>query len=92
MSKHQTSPHYHRYERQLWPSGKAFYKCMLPGCPHYLPLATLAVGRESLCWGTECNHLVIITREDVTREVRKPMCSDCKEARKQRKEELSKIG
>ena len=91
MSKHQTSVHYHKYERQTWPSGKPFYKCQLPGCNHYLPIAHLAVGRESLCWGTECNHLVTITREDITREVKKPMCQDCKEARKQRKEELSKI-
>jgi hypothetical protein len=66
----QQSPHYHKYERINWPNQKPFYKCALPNCPHYLPIARLAEGRESLCWGYECNHLVTITREDITKEVK----------------------
>jgi hypothetical protein len=87
----QASPHYHKYECFRWPNGKPYYKCMLPNCPHYLPVANTVIGRESLCWGPECNHLVTLTREDVTREIRRPMCEDCKNKRKERKQELSSI-
>jgi hypothetical protein len=74
----------------LWPNGRVFYKCMLPGCSHYLPVADLAIGRESLCWGN-CNRLVVITKEDVMREVKRPMCSECKEERANRKEALKSV-
>jgi len=85
------SPHYHKYERMNWPNGKAFYKCMEPNCPHYLPIATLAIGRESLCWGWQCNKLVVITKEDIQNEIKKPMCQECKEDRMRRREELRKV-
>lgn len=87
----QQSVHYHKYQLFKWPSGKTFYKCILPGCPHYLPLAHLTIGRESLCHGYMCNNLTVITREDVSRGVVYPMCSECKEKRKERREEMSKI-
>jgi hypothetical protein len=85
------SQHFHQYERMNWPNGKPFYKCMQPGCPHYLPIANLAVGRESLCWGYLCNNLVTITRGDVMREVKHPMCQECKEKRALIREELIRI-
>jgi hypothetical protein len=85
------SPHFHKYELRKWPNQKSFYKCVLPGCSHYLPIARLAEGRESLCHGFECNNLVTLTHEDVVREIKKPMCSVCKERRKEKKEELSRI-
>jgi hypothetical protein len=88
MSK--KSQHYHKYERLNWPNGKAFYKCMEPNCTHYLPIATLAIGRESLCWGFMCNNLVTLTREDINREVKYPTCEKCKIKKKEAREEVLK--
>jgi hypothetical protein len=85
------SIHYHKYMRLNWPNGKPYYKCCEPNCPHYLPLADLAVGRESLCWGYLCNNLVLITKEDVMRQVKYPHCEECKEKRKEKREELKAI-
>jgi hypothetical protein len=83
--------HYHKYERQTWPNGKPFYKCMEPNCPHYLPVAILVIGKESLCWGYLCNNLVQITKEDVAKGIKNPMCGSCKDKRKELKDELSRI-
>jgi hypothetical protein len=84
--------HFHRYEKMIWPNGKIFYKCMEPGCPHYLPVANLAIGRESLCWGPgPCNKLVVITKEDVQRGTKKPMCDECRGERQENREALKGI-
>lgn len=85
------SIHYHKYERMIWPNGKHFYKCMQPNCSHYLPLAELVIGKESVCWGHLCNKLVTITKEDVARKVLHPMCQECKEKRAIRREELKSV-
>jgi hypothetical protein len=92
MSRASNKPvHYHKYERMTWPGGKIFYKCMEPNCPHYLPTANLVIGRESLCWGYLCNKLVLITKEDIAKGVKHPMCSNCKEKRIAIREELKTI-
>jgi hypothetical protein len=88
--------HFHRYERMTWPNGRPFYKCMEPNCPHYLSTAELAIGRESLCWGVDsvgnpCDKLVTITREDILRKVKKPMCEDCRNTRLEQREALKGI-
>ena len=83
--------HYHKYERMQWPSGTIFYKCMQPNCPHYLPIADLVIGRESLCWGHECNKLVLITKEDIAKKILHPMCEECKEKRALRRDELRSV-
>lgn len=82
--------HFHQYERMSWPSGKIFYKCMAVGCSHYLPVPELVIGRESLCWGS-CNRLVVITKEHVQKEIKKPMCDDCRSERKERREALASL-
>lgn len=84
--------HFHKYERMHWPkSGRPFYKCMMPGCSHYLTTVELAIGRESLCWGPDCNKLVVITKDDVWKKTKKPMCDECKAARQEQREALGKI-
>ena len=83
--------HHHKYERMKWPNGRAFYKCMIDNCAHYLPFDSLAIGRESLCWGASCNRLVTITKEDVQRSILHPMCEDCKIARQEQREALREI-
>ena len=82
--------HYHKYERVLWPNGSPFYKCMIPGCAHYLSSPVLVIGRESLCWGCE-QRLVEITRDMVNRNIRHPMCEKCKEERKEQKLALQSV-
>lgn len=84
--------HFHKYEKLQWPNGSFYYKCMEPGCPHYLPVAELAIGRESLCWGPDCNKLVVITKEDVQKGVKHPMCDSCKEERAENQEAMRRIG
>lgn len=91
MIRPKKSPVYHKYERFYWPNGKAYYRCMLPGCSHHLALAEMAVGRESICWGHMCNRLVTITKEDVRRLVKYPMCERCKQERQEKREELMNI-
>lgn len=45
----------HKYQRIKWRSRKAdgepyiIFKCMLPGCTHYVP-RDLVVGNETICW------------------------------------------
>jgi hypothetical protein len=82
--------HFHQYEKFTWPKGSIYYKCMQDGCSHYLPMADLVIGRESLCWGG-CNRLVVITKEMVQKEVKKPMCDGCRAERQANKEALSAI-
>lgn len=82
--------HFHQYERLTWDNGKVYYKCQIISCNHYLPHAQLAEGRESLCWG-ECNRLVVITKEMIKSEIKKPMCDDCREKRKEKRRELAKL-
>lgn len=91
QSRAQKAIHYHKYQRFIWPNGKIYYKCMEPNCTHYLPVAETVIGRESLCWGPACNNLVLITKEDVSKGVKFPFCSECKEKRAFRKQELSRI-
>ena len=83
--------HYHKYERMKWPNGNPFYKCMEPNCSHYLPVLQLVIGKESLCWGPNCNKLVIITRDDVNRGLRRPMCEDCRRERLEMRKAMKEI-
>jgi hypothetical protein len=83
--------HYHKYERLKWANGGVYYKCMEVGCSHYLPVAELAIGRESVCWGCD-TKLVPITKEMVIQGVKHPLCDKCKEERKQHLEQMSQIG
>ncbi len=93
MAKHQ---HVHKYERQLvGKKGHEVYRCMLDNCPHFLPTIELAVGRLSLCWGG-CGEAVKIDKSmcGPSREssMIHPMCDNCREERKLRREALMELG
>jgi len=80
----------HKYELvELGSKGYKVYKCKLPNCRHFIQ-KELAVGRLSLCNGV-CNSEVIITRDMVTRELKVPLCDDCREKRKNRRALVSAI-
>jgi len=57
------------------------YKCVLPGCSHYMPNMNGVVGAVTLCNGG-CGKTLIMTQQIVTNRVEKPICDDCKEIRK----------
>jgi hypothetical protein len=84
--------HTHKYERtELGTKGYEIYKCMLPDCPHYVPVQT-AVGRLSLCWGGGCHHAVMLTRDMVMYDkIRRPFCSDCKAERAEGRRRMREI-
>ena len=64
---------------------------MQTGCNHYLPLAELAIGRESLCWGPGCNRLVTVTKDMVQKGIKHPMCDFCREERMETREALKNL-
>ena len=67
------SNHIHKYERvRLGRGGYKVFKCMLPGCPHYIR-KELVVARESLCW--RCNEPMILSVRDV--EYKRPHHKGC---------------
>lgn len=89
MARHHEGPH--KYERvEVGTKGWVVYKCMLPGCSHYLPSAKLIVNKVSICWGI-CNNTAIYTQEDYEKKLKHPMCDNCREVRRKQREELSKI-
>lgn len=83
--------HVHKYERvEAGKKGWVIFKCMLPGCTHFLPVAKMMVNRMSLCWGI-CDGLAIYTQRDYEVNLKHPMCEPCREIRKNQREEMLKI-
>jgi len=57
--------HVHKYMRVKLGKKKDFivFKCMIPGCTHYLQ-RDLVVGRESICW--VCGELMTLSMKTTT--------------------------
>lgn len=64
--------HIHKYRRIKMGNDYEVYKCVLPGCPHYIR-PELVVGRFSLCWG--CDEQFTMSATSATRL--KPKCQKC---------------
>jgi hypothetical protein len=68
----------HKYRRIQWRSRQVkgepytIFKCMLPGCTHYVP-RDLVVGNESLCW--VCGKTFQMTYASTY--LAKPHCPNC---------------
>lgn len=62
----------HKYKRVTTDKDKEIYKCVLPGCPHYIS-PDLVLGRFSECW--ECKMTFIMNEKSITRL--KPKCNTC---------------
>lgn len=77
--------HIHKYKRFKTVKGKDFWRCMIPNCTHVLYDRALLLGRPCLCW--YCNEGFLLY--DV--EQAKPVCRDCKEVRKEKREQLKRI-
>jgi len=83
--------HVHKYERtELGKKGYEIYKCRLPDCPHYVPVA-IATGRLSLCWAN-CGNAVMLTQEMVNHDkVWRPLCDTCKKLRAERRKAMREL-
>lgn len=68
----------HKYLRIKWKSRVSagdpyiIYKCMIPGCTHYVP-RDLVVGNESICW--KCGDSFQMSL--ATANLAKPHCLKC---------------
>lgn len=83
--------HTHKYERtEVGKNGWIIYRCVLPGCTHYLPSAQLIVGKNSLCWGV-CEGTTVYTQEDYNQKLKRPMCSGCRAIRQAQREALAYV-
>lgn len=83
----------HKYERgTIGEKGHAIYKCMVHGCPHYLPHLFHAINQLSLCWGG-CGNAVLMDKRMVDIDkIKHPFCQSCAEKRAKRRLELIAIG
>jgi len=61
------------------------YKCVLPGCTHYMPNMNSVVNSLSMCNGG-CGKTLLMTQAIVTARTEKPLCEKCKEIRKKERE------
>ena len=69
--------HLHKYKRfNIGASGKEYlvFRCMMPGCTHYVPVEQ-ALGRPCVC--NRCNEPMILNKESV--KLSKPHCANCVE-------------
>lgn len=67
--------HIHKYKRIRFKSGHTIFRCMLPGCSHFIR-EELLQGREAICW--KCKKAFII----LTIELKFPHCENCYRGRK----------
>jgi hypothetical protein len=52
--------------------GYPIYRCVLPDCPHYVPMM-MAVGRKSICW--KCGNEMVLTIRNI--KTKKPKHREC---------------
>lgn len=72
MSKTGALRHVHRYMRTR-PRNEIIWKCMLPGCTHFIPLNITVIGRNSICW--ECGEVFTMEEHHLNQEM--PKCDTC---------------
>jgi hypothetical protein len=73
-SKSKSNLHVHKYLRHTFKSGYVVYKCMLPGCSHYID-AALVAGKQTICW--RCGAVCLIPIRDVDNQLKRPHCLSC---------------
>jgi hypothetical protein len=91
MEKFHEGPH--KYKRLLLGKRDYYvYRCMREGCTHFIQLK-LAIGRETLCWGSspDCLGKTFITDENIELKTVRPLCEKCKEWKREQKEVFATI-
>lgn len=72
--------HIHKYIRDKFRTGTQIYKCVLPGCSHYI-LAQFVINKVSICW--RCGEDFVINKR--ASDLKKPTCDDCVKSFKPKK-------
>lgn len=67
-----TEQHVHQYQRVRLGDSYIVYKCMLPGCTHYIR-TELAEGRQSIC--PRCGGVFVLNKANMS--AKKPHCKGC---------------
>ncbi len=67
--------HLHKYKRMTMGAKYKVLKCIVPGCPHYVPLNNMAIGR--ICECNRCEKPMTLTKASL--RLAKPHCEDCVE-------------
>jgi hypothetical protein len=65
----------HKYKR-IEEKTRAIYKCVLPGCTHYLPESHIE-GAISICWRQKTGCEKIVVMDKLTIGLVKPHCEPC---------------
>lgn len=67
----------HQYVKaKLKPSGRIIYRCVIPGCTHYL-FEEVVAGQQSIC--NRCEKEFVLTKAAMKRS--KPHCLECTRGR-----------
>lgn len=80
--------HVHKYRRFLiGDNDHIIFRCMIPGCSHFLPTKELAIGALSQCWG-ECGEVVELNylHTNPKHSAAKPLCEACKDIKRKRRQ------
>lgn len=83
--------HIHKYKRFLvGKGGHMIFRCMIPGCSHFIPNKELVIGAISQCWG-DCGNTVILNylHTSTNQTGARPLCQECKDTKRRRREMLS---
>lgn len=82
--------HVHKYKKVVLGKNYTVYKCVLPGCDHYISVA-LALGKIAECW--RCGSPFTITADIIRkgRVVAKPHCKPCTKSKKEKTEIIEKL-
>lgn len=69
----------HKYKKTVFRQSRTVvFKCTLPGCTHFI-LPELLLGRKSICWRCEKEHVVI------DNGLAKQICESCRSLRRKKK-------
>jgi len=74
--------HVHRYKRMILGNGTyKIYKCIIPGCTHYLPVH---LAENALCECNRCGEPMIMTKVAMT--LARPHCLECTKTTRKKQE------
>lgn len=79
-----TANHLHKYKRMNLGNGYLVYKCIEPGCSHYI---RTDLAFNALCACNRCGNAMVMTKKAMT--LARPHCEDCTKTKE--KVDLSKI-
>lgn len=64
------------------------YACGFSDCTHFMPSASLVIGKKSICWG--CGDEFTIARHQIYQKRKKLKCNRCRDKFMKKGEDLKK--